>query len=97
MTARRGQNVKCLFTAETRPRLSGDETRDMRAKGVERDVLHAFSVMIRLKRGADRVWRSEEIPIDSEAFRLGVDSGLCLDWEHVLLALDDELYLRTAV
>ena len=67
MTARRGQNVKCLFTAETRPRLSGDETRDMRAKGVERDVLHAFPVVMRLKRGADCVWRTEELSIDSEA------------------------------
>ena len=52
--------------------IGGDETRDMRAERIERDVLHAFAVVMRLKRGADCVWRTEELSIDSEAFRLGM-------------------------
>ena len=65
----------------------------MAAKSIEWYVFDVLSVMMRLKRRADCVWRIEKLPVDLEALRFGVDPRLGFDGEYVFFALNDEFNL----
>lgn len=81
--AKRGQSP--LTIAGGTRRKKGAEAR---TEGVEGDVLRLRSVAVRLERGPDRERRAEELPVDLQALRLRVDSGLRFDGEHRSGALE---------